>query len=192
MKPYSRIQAKTKRILIRPYLMSDFPTCQKAHACRLPLQNKFDNETNTSALTDRSEFKHHINTLKRHGKMGVHFVFGIFHRKTGEHLGQTGVFLINKQLSWANLGYQIHNHHWGNGYASEACSLALQVGFRELNFHRIEAATTYDNKASIKVAKNIGMIREGVRKKFFPDDGGVDMIVFAANAIDFKLQKNRR
>jgi RimJ/RimL family protein N-acetyltransferase len=89
-------------------------------------------------------------------------------------------------LKWGNLGYHIQNQYWGKGYATEACRRALQIAFQELGFHRVEAATELKNKASIQVAKNIGMLFEGKRVKYFPDNGGIDMVVYGANAIDYE------
>ena len=94
--------------------------------------------------------------------------------------------MINSQLRWANLGYNIQNQYRNQGYATEASKLGLKIAFEVLNFHRLEAAAELRNKPSQKVALKAGLKREGVRKKFFPDNGGTDMVVFAQNAIDYK------
>ena len=73
------------------------------------------------------------------------------------------------------------------GFATEAVKASLEIGFNQIEFHRIEAGCEQSNKASIKVAKRVGLIREGVRKKFFPQDGGLDMVFFAQNAFDFNI-----
>ncbi|OUR99590.1 hypothetical protein A9Q84_00795 [Halobacteriovorax marinus] len=184
--PYSKILFKTKRLIIRPYKLTDFKSCQLSHAARLKKVNTFDEPIYTTSFESYSEFKEKVTTYREHGKLKVHFIFGIFEKKTGAHVGQVDLFLINKQMSWGNLGYQIQNHSWGKGYATEASKAALKIAFKELGFHRIEAGAELKNIASHKVAKKAGMLREGIRLKFFPNNGGLDMVIFGANAIDYR------
>lgn len=183
--PYSRIALAGKKVVIRPYRLSDFAKCRLAHDQRLPKANRFDDEIPVSKEKTYRSFKARIERYRNKGQSKKHFVFGVFEIVTGNAVGQVDVFTICEELRWANLGYQIHNQHWSKGFATEASALALRVAFEMLNFHRVEAATEPKNKASIHVAKRLGMNYEGVRKKFFPDQGGVDVIVFGANAIDF-------
>lgn len=140
----------------------------------------------TPASKDLIEFKGRLERQRTNGKDGDHFIFGVFDKKAGTYLGQIDIFTINRQLQWGNLGYHIQNQYFGKGYATEANKLALKVAFKQLGYHRIEAAMELDNKASQKVARRAGLVFEGVRKKFFPEDGGVDMKVFATNAIDYR------
>lgn len=182
---FSKVNAQTQRIELRPYKLTDFSRCRESNNLRLPLIGKFDEKIPTPNSKNYVAYKKRIEWHRKHGKMKVHFIFAIFNIKNGEYIGQIDLFTINKQLAWANLGYHIQNQYWGKGYAQEACKLALKVAFNNLGFHRIEAAAEPLNKASIKVARKIGLEYEGKRKKFFPDNGGVDMVVFAANAIDY-------
>jgi len=66
--------------------------------------------------------------------------------------------------------------------AKEAAKAALKIGLKDLNLHRIEAVMENDHKASIAVARSIGMTNEGVRKRFLPtnDSKWEDAIVFAS------------
>lgn len=184
--PYLRIVAKSKRIVLRPYKLTDFKKLKESQDGRLANKNSFDEAIPTPNSINYKEFKKRVERQREHGKMRVHFIFGVFDKISGSFIGQVDIFVINKQLRWANLGYHIQNQHWGKGYATEACKLGLRVAFKSLNLHRVEAATELRNKASIKVAKNIGMIYEGKRAKFFPDNGGIDMVVYGMNQIDFK------
>lgn len=116
----------------------------------------------------------------------MNFVFGIFDRVTGACLGTLDLYVLNRTLRWANLGYQIHNNHWGKGIASEAAALALKLAFGPLDFHRVEASCELDNRASARVALRAGMIAEGIRRNFFSHGGGTDVRVLGISAIDFK------
>ncbi|MGE4210220.1 MAG: GNAT family N-acetyltransferase [Oligoflexales bacterium] len=183
--PYRKILKKSDRLCVRPYNLSDYTGCQDARENRLSKINKFDDEIDITQFHSREDFKKMIDAQRERGKLETHFAFGVFDVFTGFHLGGVELFVLNKQLRWANLGYSIHNQYWGRGYATEACGLALQIAFIDLNLHRVEAATRPENKAAIQVAQKAGLVHEGIRKKFFAAQGGIDMVVFGANAIDY-------
>lgn len=55
------------------------------------------------------------------------------------------------------LYYAIASTHQHKGYASEAAQALLQYAFSQLNVKRVVATTTFDNNASIKVMRKLGM-----------------------------------
>lgn len=183
---YLTILEISKRLVLRPYKLSDFRALRLSFDERLPRIDRFDEPVATTRETDFAKFKERVQRYRRVAKEGHHYVFGVFDRESGAFIGQVDFFVLNKQLRWANLGYNIQNQYRNKGYATEASKLGLKIAFRKLNFHRVEAATEIGNKASQKVALKAGLVKEGKRLKFFPDDGGIDMLVFAQNAIDFK------
>lgn len=183
--PYSKIQMVGPRLKLRSYNFSDFRILKASHEQRSLKLNRFDEPVSAAKETDYRKFKDRVMRYRRVAKEGRQFVFGIFEKKSGVYIGQIDFFVINKQLRWANLGYHIQNQYFGKGFATEAAKLGLAIAFRKLNLHRIEAATEPSNKASQKVARRAGLLLEGKRKKFFSDDGGVDMIIFATNAFDY-------
>lgn len=60
----------------------------------------------------------------------------------------------------AEIGYVLRRDRWGRGYATEAASLLLGVGW-SLGMHRIEATCHPDNVASARVMEKVGMRLEG-------------------------------
>lgn len=183
---YSNVQATGRRLVLRPYTFLDFKTLRRSFEERLPPINRFDEPVAATKETELKRFKERVLRYRRDAKEQQQFVFGAFDKKSGAFIGQIDFFVINKQLRWANLGYNIGNQYWNQGYATEAAQLGLKIAFNVLNFHRIEAATEIRNKPSQKVALKCGLLREGKRIKFFPDDGGIDMVVFGQNAIDYR------
>lgn len=186
---YSAIEAEGQRLVLRSYKVSDFQALRRSCEGRLPKVDRFDDPVPISKDADRVKLKQRIQRHREKAKAGEHFIFGAFDKKTGEYIGQIDFALINAYLRWANLGYVIQNQYRKRGYATEAALLGLRVAFEKLNFHRVEAATEPANKASRKVAINVGLVPEGKRIKFFPDKGGIDMVVFAQNAIDYRKLK---
>jgi ribosomal-protein-alanine N-acetyltransferase len=184
--PYSKIILRGKSLTLRAYKFSDFKICQASHLSRLPSVNKFDTPIPISKDPSYDQFKERITRYKTRAKNNQHFVFGLFDKKTNAHIGHVDLLVISQEVRWGNLGYHIQNQYFNKGYASEGCKLALKAAFEFLNFHRIEASMEIANKPSRAVAVNIGLDFEGKRKKFFPKDGGLDMWVYATNAIDYK------
>lgn len=189
---YSQIKQVGKTVVVRPYQYSDFSNCVAARKGRQLKVNEFDSVVPPSKDKDKVSFTERVKRYRRLAREQHQFVFGVFTKESGEFVGQVDLMVINKQLRWGNLGYQIHNQFWGKGYATEAAKLALKVAFRNLKFHRIEAGVEPRNTASLKVAKKVGLVLEGLRKKFFPDKGGIDLIFFGANAIDFKKTSSKQ
>lgn len=184
--PYSKLNASSKNLLVRPYRISDFRSCKEALQSMREKYPKSKDWIRISGSESKRIFSKNVKEYGEWGSAGNQFVFGVFHRKTGEHLGEVSLFTINRQLNWLNLGYHFHEQFQGKGYATEASRLALTLAFKKIGAHRVEAGTQKNNKASIRVAKKLGMRFEGIRKKFFAYQGGVDMLFFATNAIEYK------
>jgi [ribosomal protein S5]-alanine N-acetyltransferase len=185
---YQNISKVGSRIIIRPYLVSDFDACMKAHQGRKSTTNVFDHEIVVHGATTHAEFQTNVEHRSNRGNLQEHFSFGVFEKQSAaDYFGHVELWLLNKELRWGNIGCSIHNQYWGRGFGAEAMHLALLVAFKELNFHRIEGGTHVQNTAAAKTAENAGMVYEGIRKNFFPGRGGVDVVVYGANAIDYPL-----
>ena len=73
-------------------------------------------------------------------------------------IGFKNIKLINRK---AELNIIIKKEYRNKGYAKEALSEMIEYGFRNLNFHRLEAEVYEYNKASIRLVENIGFVKEG-------------------------------
>lgn len=184
------LKLSEKKVIVRAYKLTDFTRCRSAGELRLANINQFDEEAQILKKTTYVGFAKLVRRFREDWRKKRLFVLGVFDRASGDHVGQVDIFVINERLRWVNLGYQIHNHHWSKGYATEAAQLTLNFAFKVLKFHRVEAAAETNNKASLQVAKRTGMKFEGIRKKFFSDNGGLDMAVYAANAIDYSKKRD--
>jgi RimJ/RimL family protein N-acetyltransferase len=182
---YLKLRARSERLEVRAYSLADYHAWREGHLGRKPKQHRFDEETIKPSILTRDFFRKRVQNHRTSAKKNTHFNFAIFDRRSGAALGFIGYNLIDRQMRWANLGYSVHNQHWGRGIGPEAARLCLKIGFGPLNLHRIEASCEPGNKASAKVALRAGLRPEGKRRKFFAHKGGVDMVVFAENQIDY-------
>lgn len=68
----------------------------------------------------------------------------------------------------AELGYELHPDYWGRGFITEANRALIDYGFRELDFHRIEACPLDENTASRRLLAKLGFSYEGnLRQRLF-------------------------
>jgi ribosomal-protein-alanine N-acetyltransferase len=156
---------------------------------QLPPQNRFDDEHPKLATLTFAAYKKRLKSFEIQAKTLELFKFGIFDLRTGQILGGLDLHLFDRRVRWANLGYVIRNQHWGKGYATEASKLALKLAFGPIHLHRVEASCELGNKASARVALKAGLQHEGIRRKFFSTNGGIDLRVFAENSIDYRKRR---
>lgn len=68
------------------------------------------------------------------------YPMGIFDAQNGKVIGGTGLDLINRSYNIANLGYWLAESYRGKGLTTLAAAMAVDIGFKELKFTRIEIA----------------------------------------------------
>ncbi len=185
-----RIGLKTTRLHLRPYRLSDFKTWQSAYVDRLPAQNRFDRGPLSQKKCSIAQFK---KLIKRHellAKKDNIYIYGVFERKTQTLVGAIDIKILYRDIyQMANFGYQVHNRFWKKGIGKESARAGLVIGFTQLKLNRLEAAIDLDNLVSVKLAKSIGMRREGIKKNYLFEDGQWrDQIIFVANPHDLGLK----
>lgn len=184
---FSKIKIQTPRLVIRPLEFSDYESWLKAYTGRMPKRHKYDGGPHDPKETPKKWF---VKLVKKHRKIASEdkvYVFGVFHKKTKEHIGSLDLATIQRyNMNWANLGYAVHNTHQGKGYAKEFVSAGIRtIGYQKLGYKRIEAAINLDNKFSIKLAKSVGMKKECIRPQFFFENKKwTDHVIFVAISTD--------
>ncbi len=184
---YERLRIAGKKVVLRPATPRDFAAWKAGWGARTAPKSKYDESPKDIALVDRRGFLKRLKDFRKRAESGS-YKLDIFHKKTGEHLGFVSIQVFDKRIRWANLGYQVHNHQWGKGYASEAASLALKLAFGPLDLYRVEAGCEPGNRRSRKVILNAGLRYEGRRKNFFVDKAegtGKDLLVFGIDVLSF-------
>jgi RimJ/RimL family protein N-acetyltransferase len=89
--------------------------------------------------------------------------------ETGELAGDVGLFWHSREHAGGELGYVLNPALGGRGYATEAASVMLRLGFEDLGLHRIVARIDEDNEPSVRLARRLGMRQEArlVHNEFF-------------------------
>ncbi|MFA6194695.1 MAG: GNAT family N-acetyltransferase [Patescibacteria group bacterium] len=91
----------------------------------------------------------------------------------GKVVGAIGMRINQARKHIGEIGYFIDEKYWGQGIATRAVKLIEKEGFERLGLSRIEILMRPENKASEKVTKKNGYIKEGRLRKYIKDKKGV-------------------
>ncbi|GAB3580438.1 GNAT family protein [Amycolatopsis endophytica] len=120
---------------------------------------------------------------RQHGRLqtGFGYSYCISDRRTGEALGQTGLWLAAVAQGRASAGYCIAPRHRGRGLAAQALSALTAFAWTLEDVHRVELYIEPWNTASVRTAEAAGYEREGYLRSHQEIDGRrVDMLLYAA------------
>ncbi len=82
--------------------------------------------------------------------------WGVIRKSDGAFLGWCGL-KYNPELDEYDVGFRFFKTHWNQGYATEAASACLEVGFGHFAMPRIVGRAMEANTASIRVLEKIGL-----------------------------------
>ncbi|MHA1600335.1 MAG: GNAT family N-acetyltransferase [Alphaproteobacteria bacterium] len=82
------------------------------------------------------------------------YFLAIEFKATDRTIGDAGFTWIEENV--AEIGYFLEPEYWGNGYATEAASMAIDLAF-DLGAHTVVAACDARNTASERVMQRCGM-----------------------------------
>lgn len=120
--------------------------------------------------------------------LGEHVIFVITLKEAGDVIGNLS-FKGSDAHSKAEIGYIIGKRWWGNGYATEALTLAIQWGFEKTILRRMYAYCFSWNDASVRVLEKAGFQREGLlRENFYANGTFESEIVMGLTRTDWENQ----
>ena len=83
-------------------------------------------------------------------------------------IGSCSLFHFDAGFHRAETGYELNRAFWGKGIMTEAMSVILTFGFRELGLHRVEAIIDIANERSKSLLLKLGFTYEGNLRQRFP------------------------
>jgi ribosomal-protein-alanine N-acetyltransferase len=186
----AKLFKKTRRLDIRPLELKDYSAWKSALSEQREVQNQWDETNWDEKFLTPAEFKKTLARHKQQRDLDKNYFMAIFRRDDGAMIGFMSLMDISRAIFQnAYLGYRIFNTHWLYGYGKEAAVGLMELGFKNLLLHRIEAGIDPKNKASIALAKSIGLRKEGLSpKRLCPDGKWIDILVYAATSEDLKIK----
>lgn len=153
---------ETERLILRPFVPSDAANIQR-------LAGDFavaDTTLNIPHPYPDGAAEDFISKRAADFKAGRGVVFAITRKGDGDLIGAVGLD-VTKRFHRAELGYWIARAHWNCGYATEACRVVLDFGFRHWSLHKIVGTHLSRNPASGRVMKKLGMVQEGLLREHY-------------------------
>jgi RimJ/RimL family protein N-acetyltransferase len=100
---------------------------------------------------------------------GQSLTLGTEVRQTGELAGDVMLSWHSREHAGREIGYVLNPSLGGRGYATEAVTMMLGLGFEKLGLHRIIARIDERNESSVRLARRVGMRQEArlVENEFF-------------------------
>ena len=155
-----------------------------------PQKNKWDRKNKSAAEVTRSEFNCILASQAKLRANDRFYDLAIFETKTRKLVGTVAIMDILRGLGQsAYLGYFMNNLFWGKGYGKEATLAAIDIAFKDLRLHRIEAGIEPSNRRSILLARSLGLRKEGLKKRaVFLRGGWVDLVMYSATCEEFGIR----
>jgi [ribosomal protein S5]-alanine N-acetyltransferase len=141
---------ETERLLLRELTPDDaafaFELNSDPEVVRYTSDGPFDSEEQARTfLENYSDYVHN-----GYGRWGVVL------KETNELLGWCGI-KRDRETQEIDLGFRFFRRNWNKGYATEAASVCLDLGFNQLNMERIVGRAMKANTASARVLEKVGM-----------------------------------
>jgi ribosomal-protein-alanine N-acetyltransferase len=85
----------------------------------------------------------------------------IMNKLDGTKMGTCGFHCWNQADCIVEIGYDLKEEFWGDGYMQEAMKEIILFAMDEMNIKVINACIYIDNQRSIRLAKNLGFVLSG-------------------------------
>jgi RimJ/RimL family protein N-acetyltransferase len=155
MKTHSQ-PLKTERLLLRRWRDEDFTPFAAMNAD--PLTMRF-----MPSVMTGDETRALMERLEEHHRLHGFGVWAVEAPGVAPFIGFTGLQRVSFDapfLPAVEIGWRLSPAFWGKGYATEAATGALRMGFEGLNLDQILSFTVQANKPSWSVMERLGMHRD--------------------------------
>jgi [ribosomal protein S5]-alanine N-acetyltransferase len=149
---------KTKRLILRDFVLSDFDAVQEYAAD--PLVTRFTAFGPNTAEETRDFLARSIAASSLIPRQN--YTFAVIEQDSGRLIGGCGLEQCDGTGQHYTFGYVLHRDWWGRGFGKEAAAALVQLGFNSLQAHRLWAYVFLGNAASARILEGLGFRREGL------------------------------
>lgn len=153
----SDIPIHTARLVLRPFTRGDvdavFAYRQREDVARYLFDGQMSRESCAEAVQLRIR---QLDLIEE----GDRLVLAVERREGGEMIGEISLIWRNAAAQQGEIGYILNPKFHGQGYAGEAVSALITLGFQRFSMHRICARCDPRNTSSFRLMERLGMRRE--------------------------------
>jgi len=166
----------TSRLLLRKLTLADAPAVQRLRSNTEVM--KYNNRPLTLTIQDAEAW---VNIVIEELEKANGITWCMCLKEApAEHVGNIGLFRIDKVNHRAEIGYALEPLLHGRGLMYEAIQQVLHYGFHDVKLHSIEALIDPRNLASEALLKKAGFVQEGYFKESYNlRDQFVDTAVYS-------------
>lgn len=144
---------ETKRLILRRLVPDDLDDLFALY--RDPEIRRYFPEGTLSYEETKEELEWFLNGHPDHPELGL---WATIHKATDRFIGRCGLLPWTiEQRPEVEVAYLLAKEFWGQGLGTEAARGIVQYGFEHLQLSRLICMIDAENRASMKVALNIGM-----------------------------------
>lgn len=92
--------------------------------------------------------------------------WGIVRKEDNILIGTCGFNTWIKKSSRGEIGYELGQKYWGNGYITESLKEVIRFGFEETQLNRVEAFVVPEASQSIRVLEKLNFKKEGTLREY--------------------------
>jgi ribosomal-protein-serine acetyltransferase len=108
------------------------------------------------------------------------------------HIGNVSIWPTSAQNAIGEVGYWIRSDETGKGYGTEATTCAVQIGFEEMQLHKVQLRIAVGNTRSEHIAGHLGFTYEGIlRDEVKIGDTWLDHTVWSLLEEEWWAQRDR-
>jgi len=150
---------QTPRFIIRPFRRRDVGPMHDAVQASLP---ELEEWLPWAVGYDRSVAHRFIRDSASAWNDARAYDFALrLHEEPDFHVGNISVWPTSPANRVGEIGYWIRSDLTGEGIGTEVTARTIQVGFEELNYHKIVLRIAAGNERSDRIAKRLGFTLEG-------------------------------
>jgi [ribosomal protein S5]-alanine N-acetyltransferase len=169
-------QLTTERLLLRAMTLADAPSVQ--HLRSNPEVMQYINRPLTLTIPEAEAWISVIMEALENNN-GITWCICL-KEKTEDHIGNIGLWRIDKENHRAEIGYMLEPAFQNKGIMFEALQKVIEYGFRQLKVHSIEAQIDPRNGASAALLQKAGFVREAYfRENYYLRGAFADTAVYS-------------
>jgi RimJ/RimL family protein N-acetyltransferase len=175
---------QTRRLILRPYAESDFDALYAIQSHADVVKYLYWEQRTHQEVEDALRERLTMTSLENEGDA---IQLAVVLAETGVQLGGVMLRWVSEEHQCGEIGYVFHPDNHGKGYAGEAATEMLRLGFDDMGLHRIIGRIDADNRSSGRLLERLGMRFEGrFRENEFVKGRWCDEAVYAMLAHEWR------